>query len=153
MKKFAVILLLVGLVTAGLSAENADYVSFEIGSMPTYDLASKDVSIINSFGLQFQFNDVFSAGFRFLSPNSIQLLHLSVFPVENLSIALYTGSISNEVGFGLGVGYDFLSKKDSLFYSLGLYLDWLASNTAKDSSYSIENGGAFSIGLKVKMGI
>ncbi|MDC7223875.1 MAG: hypothetical protein PQJ60_09055, partial [Spirochaetales bacterium] len=112
---------------------------------------SGDVTVANPFGVQFQFDDNFSAGFSFASDRS--LLNVSLSPMDDVTVSMYTGDVNSELGFGLGVGYDFLVKKSTIFSAMGVYLDWLANGTATADDYDIENGGVFCVGLKAKFGL
>ncbi|MBN2628669.1 MAG: hypothetical protein JXA95_18545 [Spirochaetales bacterium] len=153
MKKLTVIFLLVALATVGVFAVTPEYFTVNIGTQTTYRPSNGNVGVVNPFGLQFQFDETFSAGFSYNGANQ-GLLNITATPVENVKVSMYTGNVNaGGMGFGLGLGYDFLVKKAALFTSMGLYIDWLANNTASGTAYSINDGGVIAIGLKAGFGL
>ncbi len=146
---------LTGVMAQDAAAASPDYFTFGVGAMPYYDLATEAIDVMIPFGVQFYFNDMFSAGFSFadFGTNDIAFVNIGVMPADNVKAAFYVGDMDGDLGFGLGVGYDFFTKKETFFSSMGLYIDWLASNAAKDTLGSIRNGGVLSMGLKTSFGI
>ncbi len=152
MKKITVLLLfLVCLGLAGAAAETPQFFAFNVGGMYRYDFPADNSDSAVPFGAQFQMNDTFSAGFTFFT--NTQLLNVTVSPMDNMYISVYSGSYLNKPGFGLGLGYDFLVNKSAMFSAMGIYLDWMANNGAAGAAGSVEDGGALMIGLKAKFGI
>jgi hypothetical protein len=153
MKKLTVIFLLVALATVGAFAVTPGFFTFDIGAMGVYAVdGADDVDVANPFGIQFQFDDNISAGYTFVGA-TVNVLNISVAPAENVELSIYTGQVSGELGFGAGVGYDFLAKKDALFTSMGVYMMWLANNINDGDIYDLADGGAVSIGLKAGFGL
>ena len=153
MKKLTVFFLLVALATAGAFAVSPDLFTFDIGAMGVYAVdGADDVGVSNPFGLQFQFDDNISAGYSFVGA-TVNVLNISVAPAENVELSIYTGQVAGELGFGAGIGYDFLAKKDALFTSMGVYMMWLANNDNDGDIYDLADGGAVSIGLKAGFGL
>ncbi len=157
MKKIALILLLVCLAVGTVAAETPKYFSINLGGMYSYDMPTDKSGVSTPFGLQFQVNEMFSAGFAFFT--NAQLVNVSISPIKNSFISFYTGKYDangvagGDVGFGVGAGYDFATNNSKMFSSLGIYMDWLANNDAAGSAGSIEDGGVFMIGLKAKLGL
>lgn len=157
MKKTIISIAIALLVVAGAFA-GPQYLSLEIGGKAIYNLDSQDVTPSNPFGMQFYFDDSFSAGFTFDSGAGLSLLNLSFLPVEKSTISVYTGksdgTISSGVAtlaYGLGFGFDFFENSDRFFSAVGIELDWFATENTGD--YPMEDGGVLSIGLAMKYGI
>ena len=85
---------------------------------------------------------------------TISNIRISIDVTENSNLSVLTGNDGTNMVFGAGFGYDFFTKKNKIFSSLGLYVDYLAtSGTGITAPYSIENGGIMLFGLKTTMGI
>ncbi len=164
MKKTILTVLLLACVALGSAmAEDAapgsgtlhpDYFSFNVGGMAYYSIGGNSVAALAPFGLQFYFNDMFSAGFGFMKYGTSTFLNVTVTPIKNAHIAFFTGQMDSQLAFGVGIGYDFLVMKKMLFSSLGIYFDWLASNAAAGAAdESIHDGGLLCIGLKARFGL
>ena len=156
MKKIVLILIVALFAASGLFAAGPDYFAFEIGAGGGFDVNTGDVVAGNSMGFYYSFNDTFSGGFSFntVDGNDVDMVTISVSPIENLYISMDTGQIDDGVttalGFGAGFGYDFFAKKSGLFTSLGLYFNWFAGNAGV---YDIANGGVMAFGLKTRVGL
>ncbi len=160
MKKLTVFFLLVALATAGAFAVTPDFLTFDIGAMGVYAVdGADDVEVSNPFGVQFQFDNNISAGFTFVgllggvAGTGVNVMNISVAPAENVEVSIYTGQVAGELGFGAGIGYDFLAQKDALFTSMGVYMMWLANDVNDGDVYDLADGGAVSIGLKAGFGL
>ncbi len=155
MKKAALFLILICMVAGIAAAETPKYFSFNIGGMYVYDMASETSTVAKPFGLQFQMNETFSAGFIFFQ--DAQLVNVTISPINNTYLSFYTGKFNpnatGAVGFGAGIGYDFASTKNTMFSAIGIYLDWLANNDSSGNKGSIEDGGCLMVGLKAKLGL
>ncbi len=155
MKKLVLFLLLACLAVGTVAAESPKYFSVSVGGMYSYEIGSGTSMVINGVGLQFQLNDMFSAGAAL--SKGMQLVNVSVSPINNLYASLYTGNHfvggANNVAFGIGAGYDFIVNNTGLFAALGVYLDWLANNSASGTYGSISDGGVIAVGLRAKAGI
>jgi len=158
MKKVLILALLTTLSVVVAVAETPQYFAFELGSGAAYDVSNGDVVTSNSMGFTYTFSESFKGGFSFVEINgvSIDTINISIVPAENTTLSMYTGSITGagaaELGFGVGLGYDFFTNTKSLFTSLGLYLDWYASGDAA-GTFPIADGGVISMGLKTRIGI
>lgn len=150
MKKALLIIAILFLVFAGASAESPDTFAFEIQTGASWAPGTGSVSSLMSFGFAYSFNETFSAGFNFYSnPSAFSLLHMGV-NLGDMQFRLYSGIHYGDIAYGLGFGYDFFSRKDTIFASLGLYVDWLAT---AGSPFSVSDGGLLTIGLKTKLGL
>ncbi len=156
------VLLLVCVALAGVTAEEAmagggapDYFTFGVGAMPYFEFTNNTVQVLVPFSMQFHLNDMFSTGLSFadFGAANLTLLNVTVMPVDNAQVTLSVGQIGGNIGFGLGLGYDFLVRKKMLFSSLGFYVDWLASDAAAGVVSSIREGGLLSFGLKTRFGL
>jgi hypothetical protein len=146
MKKISIILLLITSIAVGtIFAETPDYFAFNVGTMNSYNFSSNSSSADMEYGLQYHMNKTYSAGFSFM--NNGTFLNITINPKEKTSLTLYSGEISSAFAMGIGAGYDFLQKKDAVFASMGIYTNWIASET------TIEDGGIFSLGLKANFGM
>ncbi len=152
MKKLTIVLLFVALAAAGTFAVTPEYFTFEIGAMGTYTVSDGSVDSINPFGIQFTFDDTFSAGFSFAG-GIMSLMNITATPMENVNFSMFTGDVNGELGFGAGIGYDFLTKKSALFTKMGLYLNWLVNGNTVADAYDIDNGGVLALGLKAGFGL
>ncbi|QEN03940.1 hypothetical protein EW093_04235 [Thiospirochaeta perfilievii] len=162
MKKVLILALLTTLSVVVAVAETPQFFAFELGSGAAYNVDTGEVVTSNSMGFTYTFSEAFKGGFSFTEIDgiSIDTINISIVPAENATLTMYTGSITTpaagavpaatELGFGVGLGYDFFTNTKSIFTSLGLYLDWFASN---GGSYDIANGGVISMGLKTKIGL
>ncbi len=160
MKKILCVLLLSAALAAGVAAESADYLTFTVGAGFASDITgtTSDTMASNVFGVDYNFNDTFTGGFKYMTMSNsaagvaFSVMNFTMVPKENVSVSLYTGSESVGAGaaFGLGVAYDFFTKKEGLFSSMGVYVDWLASSAAGVGA--MEDGGIIAMGLKTKVG-
>ncbi|MDR1316098.1 MAG: hypothetical protein LBK13_04410 [Spirochaetales bacterium] len=184
MKK-ALLVILILLASTGLAvAESPSVMAFELGVGVGSVFDYSEIVSGKNFGLYFTVDETFSAGYSFfdysyqadvdgaagdeLIETTINAVGFGISPSDKLTVRLYLGSAAAATGatfdastfaFGLGLGYDIFSKKDTLFSALTLSVDWLAtrgngSTTVADKSpYSIEEGGALIFGLKARLGI
>lgn len=151
MKKIFVVLLFLTIPLMAASTESADYFSFSMGAGGGYDFVTDSVSGGIAFGLDYQFNDQFSGGFKFFQYGTdVTAVNITMYPVDSLSVSLYTGSDGTDVVFGVGAGYDFFTKKDGLFSSMGVFIDWMAGVAG---AYNVADGGLLTFGMKTKFGI
>jgi hypothetical protein len=166
MKKilFLAILSIISMATA--IAITPQFFAFEIGNGAAYDIDSGDVVTSNGMGFTYSFSNDFKGGFNFVEINSVSIdtINISIVPMENVTLSMYSGQITGinsvtsvetkNLGFGIGLGYDFFTNNKSLFTSLGMYLDWYASGSTVDGDpYALNNGGVISMGLKTRIGI
>ncbi len=153
MKKFILILLvLLCLGFAPVIAETPQIFTFNVGSMFYHDFTTETNDVEFPFGVDFQLNKSFSAGFKFFT--NTELVSITASPMDNLYASVYAGSVYNSLGFGVGLGYDVLVKKGAMFSALGVYVDWLANNSAGGGAFaSVSDGGVLMVGLKTKFGI
>jgi hypothetical protein len=185
MKK-ALLVILILLASTGLAvAESPTVMAFELGAGVGSVFDYTEVVSGKNFGLYFTVDETFSAGYSFfdysyqadvdgtpgdeLVETTINAVGIGVSPSDKLTVRLYLGSAAGVTGgpftaptfaFGLGLGYDILSKKETLFTALTLTVDWLATRGDGDgagaldnSPYAIEDGGAIIFGLKARLGI
>jgi hypothetical protein len=132
------------------AAVNPDYFTFKIGSLGVYTLNTSSLSVMNAFGIQLQLTEKYSAGFSIIDSGAF--VNVTATPKTNVSVSLYSGQISSSMAFGLGTGYDFFTKKDNFFTSMGVYADWYAcSDDTLDAA--LANGGILAIGLETKLGL
>ena len=160
MKKILCVLLMSAALAAGVAAETADYLTFTVGAGFAVDVTdtNTDTMANNVFGVDYNFNETFTGGFKYMTmSNSVSgvafsVMNFSMMPKENVTVSLYTGSETSVGGaaFGLGLEYDFFTKKDGLFSAMGVYVDWLASSAAGVAA--LEDGGIIAMGLKTKVG-
>lgn len=160
MKKIILVSLLVLISVSGAFAVTPDYFAFELGSGAAIDTESGDVVTAKTVGFSYSFNDSFRGGFSFKDINGVDVntINISIVPAENATLTMYTGQITDTVdtqlAFGVGLGYDFFTNTKTFFTSLGVYLDWFASNGVSGTNeFTIEDGGVISIGLKTKIGL
>lgn len=155
MKKFLLILLVLMAPAVASFAETADYFTFTFGAGGGYDLVADDVVANIVYGVDYQFDSQFSGGFKFYDINavSVAVMNITMSPKDNLYVSLYTGSepVLGKMVFGAGIGYDFFTKNEGLFSSMGVFLDWFAGDST--GTYNIKDGGTFLIGMKSKFGI
>ena len=145
------VLLIVGLI--GLYAESADYFTFTVGAGAGYDLVADDITTELIFGVDYIFNEMFTGGFKFLqlATTDVTAMNFSAEIIDNAAVSIYTGVDSgSNLAFGLGFSYDFLTRKDVIFSSMGLYIDWLAGD---GGSLAIADGGVILMGFRTKFGI
>ncbi|OJF76422.1 MAG: hypothetical protein BKP49_06910 [Treponema sp. CETP13] len=146
MKKILFMVLLITSVTFGtVFAETPDYFAFNVGTMNSYDFDTNDISSDMVYGLQYQMNETYSAGFDFM--NNGTFLNVTISPKSKTSLTIYTGEIRSALAMGIGAGYDFFQKKDTVFAAMGLYTSWIATDT------SIKKGGILNLGLKANFGM
>jgi len=159
MKKVVVVfLLMTSLVFGNVFAQDVktptsvtpDYFTFKIGSMGVYTVDSSSLTVMNDFGVQFQLSEKFSAGFSIIDSGTF--INVTAIPKTNVSFSLYSGQISSSMAFGLGTGYEFFTKKDNFFTSMGVYADWYACSD-ETSDEALANGGILAFGLKTKLGL
>ncbi len=160
MKKIVILALITVVSMVTVFAVTPQYFAFEIGTGAAYDVDSGDILTSNGMGFTYSFSDTFKGGFNFIEidGNSIDTINISIIPMDNVTLTMYSGQISDgatsNLGFGIGLGYDFFTNNKSLFTSLGLYIDWYASgSTVAADPYRIENGGVITMGLKTRIGI
>ena len=105
-------------------------------------------------GVDYNFSNTFSGGFKFydIGGTRVTALNVTVSPVENAYISLFTGvePATPDLAFGAGLEYDFFTKKDNLFTGMGIFVDWLATD---GGLFDVASGGALTFGLKTKIGI
>lgn len=153
MKKIIFLSVLVLISVSGAFAATPDYFAFELSSGAAYDAGSGDIVNAKSVGFSYSFNESFRGGFSFMDINSISIdtINISIVPVENATLTMYTAQIDTELGFGLGFGYDFFTNTKTFFTSLGVSLDWFGAGAGTE--FLIEDGGVISIGLKTRIGL
>lgn len=152
-KKLLLVIVLFIIGLTGVFADSADYFTFTMGAGAGYDFVADDAVTEMVFGVDYIFNDMFTGGFKFftLGANSVTAMNFSVEVIENATVSLYSGVDSGtDIVFGLGFGYDFLTKKDTVFSSMGLYIDWIAGN---GGFFDIMDGGSFLMGVRAKFGL
>lgn len=154
MKKVFLSVLLLGGLALSVFAQKADYFTFTVGSGAGYNINTQAVVSETIYGFDYTFNDSFTGGFKFLniSGTNLNLMNITVIPVDKLGISLYTGVTGASPAFGLGVNYDIFAKKSALFAKMAVYLDWFASSNA-GSTFDIANGGAVIFGIKTQVGL
>ncbi len=145
------LLLSIGLAVAiafGAFAEVPKYFAFSIGTEVARDFSAGTTVPITPVGLQFQFDKTFSGGFTFDASSTLPtLLNLSITPIENAIVSIYTGGSASSVAFGVGLGYDFLKSTEKFYSAMGVYLDWIATTS------NLTSGGTLCIGLKTSFGM
>jgi hypothetical protein len=155
MKKVTLAILLIGGLALSAFAQKADYFTFTVGSGAGYNINTQVVSSETLFGIDYTFNDSFTGGFKFrnISGTNLNVMNITVIPMDKLGISLYTGAIpAGSPAFGLGVNYDIFAKKSALFAKMAIYLDWLATSTA-GSPFDVAKGGVVLFGLKTQVGL
>ncbi|MCA1950472.1 MAG: hypothetical protein LDL24_07855 [Treponema sp.] len=155
MKKVVISVFLFGCLAFAAFAQKADYFTFTVGSGAGYNINTQVVISESLFGIDYTFNDSFTGGFKFrnISGTNLNVMNITVIPVDKLGITLYTGAIpGGSPAFGLGVNYDIFAKKSGLFAKVALYFDWLASSTA-GSPFDIAKGGVVLFGIKTQVGL
>lgn len=155
MKKILITLLLVTLPLVGAFGASPDYFTFTMGAGGGYDITGGEISAGTVFGVDYSFNDQFTGGFKFFkySAGDVAAVNITIHPAESLSVSVYSGTDTAAVPnviFGAGVGFDFFSKKDGLFTSLGVFVDWLAGS---GGNYAVTSGGSLAFGLKTQFGL
>ena len=149
-------ILLIGGLALSAFAQKADYFTFTVGSGAGYNINTQVVSSETLFGIDYTFNDSFTGGFKFrnISGTNLDVMNITVIPMDKLGISLYTGATTTVVSpaFGLGVNYDIFAKKSGLFAKMAIYLDWLATSTA-GSPFDVAKGGVVLFGLKTQVGL
>ena len=165
MKKILFVMLLSMVLLAGVAAESADYLTFTVGAGFASDITgtNDDIMANNVFGVDYNFNNGYTGGFKYINMGSgaatFSVVNFTMSPKENVYVSLYTGSASTtgalastDAAFGLGLSYDFFTKKDGIFSAMGVYIDWMASSTSNKNVAAIADGGALAMGLKTKVG-
>ncbi len=154
MKKIVLIMLVALVAAAGAFAEGPDHFSFTLGAGAGYDMIADTIDATQVYGVDYNFNNTFSGGFKFfdIGGTSVAAVNVAVSPVDNAYISLFTGAETAGpiVAFGAGLEYDFFTKKDGLFTGMGVFVDWLATN---GGVFNVSDGGVVTFGLKTKIGI
>ena len=167
MKKGLILVVLVSITGVfGVSAAAPKVLAFTIGAAPNFEFAQKQISAGYYFGVDVSFNETFFGGFKFidLTAMNLNLINLSVEPVDRLRIDTYVGAATVAAGaspttnmaFGADVGFQAFNNADSsqgFFSSFTVKLMWLATSAAKGLPFSMQNGGGLSIGLETQIGL
>ncbi len=155
MKRFSVFLCTF-LISLSLHSNASDSLTLDVAPQGTISLDDMELNGRNSLGISYNFNSGITAGFSVISlgESNLSTLEIGVKVAKGAHITALTGSDGENLAFGFGLGYDFLKDEDMLFSSVGVYLDYIATNEDKNSStLSVENGGLFLIGLKTSLGL
>lgn len=166
MKKIVLLAVITIVSMVTVFAITPQFFAFEIGSGAAYDVDSGDIVTSNGMGFTYSFSNDFKGGFNFVEINgvSVDTINITIVPMEKVTLSMYSGQITGinsvttletkNLGFGIGLGYDFFTNNKSLFTSLGLYLDWFASGSTVDGDpYALDKGGVVTMGLKTRIGI
>ncbi len=156
MKKIIVLLVLLSVLTMGAFAEQADYFTFTMGSGSGYDIVGSNIIGGTVFGVDYTFNSGFTGGFKYFSidGNDIQVINMTMVPADKMTLSVYSGTeaLTADPTVGMGFGYEIFSKKDALFSSLTINIDWFATTPAA-STYDIADGGVILFGLRTQVGL
>lgn len=153
-KKFLIVLIIT--LAISLYGQNNNNLNFDIVNKGTLNLGDGVLNGNSSFGVSYNFNSGITAGFSLINvdDNNISTVEIGVEVAKGAHLTALSGNINDKFAFGLGLGYDFFTKKNRLFSSVGIYIDYIATNSDKDlDPYSLQNGGLFLIGLKTSLGI
>jgi len=157
MKKVFILLVLLSVLAVGVFAEQADYFTFTMGSGAGYDMNSSNIVASTVFGMNYTFNSTFTGGFKYIDIGGAagQFINMSVVPADKLSLTVYTGKLGAAAAFGVGLSYDLFTKKDALFSSMSINVDWLADDTATGTAgaYPVADGGVILFGLRTEVGL
>jgi hypothetical protein len=169
MKKILLIAGLALCVLAGIHAEQPDNLAFETGLGTLWDAGSGDNGTVVNYGFYSVFNEVIAGGFSLTDINytgsryTLGLVNVLAALTDNVNIRLSMGiaepppgaGLSDSPLIGLGLNYDELLTRESGFlFSLGIFADWIAVfDTDPAMPFRLEDGGALSIGLRVKIGV
>ncbi|MGL1893273.1 MAG: hypothetical protein OCD02_16680 [Spirochaetaceae bacterium] len=161
MKKLVLSLIVVTIAIISSFAEVPDYFAFEIGSGASLEVGDGEIAGSSLVGFSYSFNETIGGGFTFTKVGdiSINTVNISYTPVKDTTITMYTGQVGDLLGFGAGLGYDFFTKKKGFFTSLGIYLNWYASNGstiaagATTTEADVAEGGLLTMGLKTRIGL
>lgn len=153
MKRLLLMALLTCLILTGVMAETPDYFTFTLGTMGGYNFVGAAITAGTVFGIDYNFTETFTGGFKFisLSAGDISTINISAVLAENVAVTLYTGTDNGfNIIFGTGIGYTFFTKKNALFSSMGISIDWLAGSAG---NFLVTDGGIITFGLKTRIGI
>lgn len=154
MKKYILIFIIT--LTLSLYGQNNKNLNLDIINKSTLNLGDEVINGNSSIGISYNFNSGITAGFSLINmeDSNISTVEIGVEVAEGAHLTALSGNINDKFAFGLGLGYDFFTKKNRLFSSVGIYIDYIATNSDKDlDPYSLQNGGLFLIGLKTSLGI
>lgn len=154
--KYYIILIAFFTFSSILFSQNTDYFKFDLPIQGEISSEELDITATNTYGVSYNFDSGITAGFSIINSgdSTISTIEVGVEVGESGYITALTGSDGENFALGLGIGYDFFIKKDKLNSSVGLYLDYIATNGDKDAApFSFENGGLFLIGLKTSLGL
>ena len=153
MKRHLAFIILLFTMTIAYTQSYDNFV-FTLGTSYVEDKVTPTSSSGTMFGLDYMFQNNFSGGVKFftINPANFMAVNISYRTKQDVIFSVYTGADANkDTIFGMGLGYDFFVNKNSTFTSLGLYMDWIGG-APTTSSFNIEDGGVFMIGLRAGMG-
>ncbi|MDR1316097.1 MAG: hypothetical protein LBK13_04405 [Spirochaetales bacterium] len=168
MKKIFLILGVLVCAVAGIYAQQPDNLAFEIGLGNVWDVGGGGNATAVNYGFYSVFSDVLAAGVSLTDINdngsrsTLGLVSILATLVDNVSIRLSMGiaeppagaGIADSPCVGLGLNYDvLLARESNLLVFMGVFADWIGVfDTGPNALSRFEDGGAFSIGLRTKIG-